>query len=237
MGHANLVLLGRRPPRVPEASAIRALEAQGARVEAVSLDVADLAALRAAFARVGRHPATRYAAIVHCAGVLDDALLADQSWPRFAGVMSPKIAGAANLDALTRDRTLDFFVLFSSSSSLLGSPGQANYAAANAWMDALAHRRRAEGLARHRDQLGTPGASVGMAARLDEATRRRQAEWGLGVIPLDEGLKALASPAGPRRDPGRRPPHRLADPPSLPSASTAALVRGHARRNGGDHGS
>jgi acyl carrier protein len=122
--------------------------------------------------------------------VLRDALLADQSWPRFAEVMGPKIKGAANLDTLTRARALDFFVLFSSGSSLLGSPGQLNYSAANAWMDALAHRRRGDGLCATAINWG-PWGEVGMAAGLDEATRRRQAARGLGVIPPPEGFLAL----------------------------------------------
>jgi NAD(P)-dependent dehydrogenase (short-subunit alcohol dehydrogenase family) len=148
------------------------MEAQGARVEAVTADVADLGALRAVFAHVDADlPPLR--GIVHCAGVLDDALLADQSWPRFTQVMGPKIGGASNLDALTRERALDFFVLFSSGSSLLGSPGQANYAAANAWMDALSHRRRAEGL---------PATAVSwvLGARSEwprDWTRPRAADW------------------------------------------------------------
>jgi acyl transferase domain-containing protein len=188
-GARNLALVGRRAPAAPEAIAIQALEVQGVRVLTVAVDVADRVALKAAFARVDATlPPLR--GVVHCAGVIDDGLLADQTWDRFAGVMAPKLGGAANLDALTRERELDFFVLFSSSASLLGSPGQANYAAANAWMDALAHRRRSEGLAATAINWGAWG-EVGMAARLDEATRRRKGEWGAGVIPLQDGLAAL----------------------------------------------
>ena len=188
-GARHLVLMGRRPPSPETLAAIRALEANGARTLALAVDVADLAALRSAFAQVdAAMPPLR--GLVHCAGELDDALLADQTWPRFARVMGPKIKGAANLDALTRERALDFFVLFSSSASLLGSPGQANYAAANAWMDALAHRRRGQGLPATAINWGAWG-EVGMAARLDEAHRRRQTGWGSGTIPVQEGLKAL----------------------------------------------
>jgi NAD(P)-dependent dehydrogenase (short-subunit alcohol dehydrogenase family) len=188
-GARSLILLGRHAPSGESAAAIQAMEAQGARVEAVAADVADLGALRAVFAHVDADlPPLR--GIVHCAGVLDDALLAEQSWPRFAQVMGPKIGGASNLDALTRERALDFFVLFSSGSSLLGSPGQANYAAANAWMDALSHRRRAEGLPATAVNWGA-WSDVGMAAGLDEATRRRAAARGLGVIPTPDGFLAL----------------------------------------------
>ncbi|HEY6552534.1 MAG TPA: SDR family NAD(P)-dependent oxidoreductase, partial [Vicinamibacteria bacterium] len=188
-GAKNLVLVGRRAPDAAATTAIQALEALGTRVEAMPADVADLAALRAVFAHIDAAlPPLR--GIVHCAGVLSDALLADQSWPRFAEVMGPKIKGAANLDTLTRARALDFFVLFSSGSSLLGSPGQLNYSAANAWMDALAHRRRGDGLCATAINWG-PWGEVGMAAGLDEATRRRQAARGLGVIPPPEGFLAL----------------------------------------------
>jgi NAD(P)-dependent dehydrogenase (short-subunit alcohol dehydrogenase family) len=188
-GARSLVLLGRSAPSPEAAAAIRGLEAQGAHVESVPADIADRSALQAVFARVdATRPPLR--GIVHCAGVLDDALLPDQSWARFARVMGPKVRGTAHLDALTRDLTLDFFVLFSSGSSLLGSPGQANYAAANAWMDALAHRRRAEGLPATAINWGAWG-EVGMAAGLDDATRRAQAARGLGSIPTQGGFLAL----------------------------------------------
>ncbi|MFY0578801.1 KR domain-containing protein [Cystobacter fuscus] len=84
--------------------------------------------------------------VLHCAGVLDDGILEQQELSRFREVLTPKIQGAWNLHALTRDEPLDFFVLYSSMSALLGMPGQGNYAAANAAMDALAHHRRQQGL-------------------------------------------------------------------------------------------
>ena len=83
--------------------------------------------------------------VIHAAGVLDDGMLGQQDWSRFAKVMAPKVEGSWNLHMLTRDLPLDFFVVFSSSASLLGSPGQGNYAAANAFMDALAHHRQRRG--------------------------------------------------------------------------------------------
>ena len=188
-GARSLMLVGRQPPSAAAIAAIQSLEALGARVEVASADVADVSALSGVFGRLdAAQPPLR--GIVHCAGVLDDALLAHQSWSRFARVMSPKIRGAANLDALTRERALDFFVLFSSGSSLLGSPGQANYAAANAWLDAFAVRRRSLGLPATAINWGA-WSEVGMAAGLDEALRRRQAARGLQMIPTDEGFLAL----------------------------------------------
>src|SRR5207302_10199578 len=82
--------------------------------------------------------------IIHSAGVLDDGVILQQDRERFAAVMRPKVDGAWNLHSQTLNAELDFFVLFSSAASMLGSPGQSNHAAANAFLDMLAHRRRTE---------------------------------------------------------------------------------------------
>src|SRR6266571_316995 len=92
--------------------------------------------------------------IIHAAGVLDDGVLLEQTPERFERVLAPKVRGSWNLHLLTQEMPLDFFVLFSSAASLLGSPGQGNYAAANAFLDALAHHRRME---------GRPGVSINWA--------------------------------------------------------------------------
>ena len=84
--------------------------------------------------------------IVHSAGVLDDDTLLKLNWERFSKVMAPKIDGSWNLYQLTKNLRLDFFVLFSSLASVFGNAGQGNYAAANAFLDALAHHRRNLGL-------------------------------------------------------------------------------------------
>jgi acyl carrier protein len=128
--------------------------------------------------------------LVHAAGVLDDGLLLHQEWSRFVTVMAPKIDGAWNLHALTLDRPLDFFVLFSSMASLLGSPSQGNYAAANAFLDALAHHRRAQGRPALSINWGA-WADVGMASRLSRQEQRRFTEQGLGLIESEQGKKIL----------------------------------------------
>jgi acyl carrier protein len=104
--------------------------------------------------------------------------------------MAPKVAGTLYLDEQTRDLSLDFFVCFSSATSVLGASGQSNYSAANAFLDAFAHHRASRGLAATAINWG-PGADVGMAARLDERDRLRQQRMGWDSIPLDAGFAIL----------------------------------------------
>jgi acyl carrier protein len=127
--------------------------------------------------------------VVHLAGVLDDALLSQQSVERFRTTMAPKAFGAYHLDRLTRDDELDFFILSSSVSSLFGSPGQANYATANALLDGLVAQRRAIGLPATGVNFG-PWAQGGMASS-EAATANISAQ---GLIPLEPSaaLSALA---------------------------------------------
>jgi myxalamid-type polyketide synthase MxaB len=121
--------------------------------------------------------------IVHAAGVLDDGILEKQTADRFARVMAPKVRGAWELHLQTQTLPLDFFVCFSSLASLLGSAGQGNYAAANAFLDALAHHRRARGLTALSINWG-PWADAGMAAHLQS---RLQAH-GEGMIDPAQGV-------------------------------------------------
>src|SRR5262249_6600486 len=100
--------------------------------------------------------------IFHLAGILDDGIIAQQTADRFARVMAPKASGAWNLHQQSLKHQLDFFVLFSSASGVLGTPGQANYAAANAFLDSLAQMRRGMGLCAHSIQWG-PWAGTGMS--------------------------------------------------------------------------
>ena len=165
-GARHLVLMGRSEPREEALEAIRELEQEGCRVEVVRGDVSCPTDVSRVLERVGQTlPPLR--GIVHAAGVLDDGILAQQTWDRLVRVMAPKVAGAVNLQRLVDGTPLDFFVLFSSASALLGSPGQANYVAANAFLDALAHHRHLRGLPAVSINWG-PWSGGGMAA----ATRR-----------------------------------------------------------------
>ena len=167
-GARHIVLVGRRAPGAEARRRLETLIAAGTDVRVVAADIAQSqGAERAVAAADG---AARLRGIVHAAGVLDDGMLLRQTRERFAAVMSGKAQGAIQLDWLTRGRDLDFFVLLSSAAALLGSPGQGNYAAANAVLDALAAERRRIGETALSTAWG-PWAETGMAARLAEAQR------------------------------------------------------------------
>ena len=181
-GVRRLVLVGRRGPDAPGVGALVAELAQlGARARVVACDVADYHAVAAVIAGIPVEYPLR--GVIHAAGVVDDGVLATLSPARVDTVFGPKVDGALNLHELTRDIELDMFVLFSSAAGVLGSPGQGNYAAANAFLDGLACQRRAVGL---------PGVSLawglwagGMAAELVEAGGGR---GGLRPLSLVEGM-------------------------------------------------
>ena len=146
-GAMHLALISRRgQPSPRDLSLIERMRARGVLVVTLSADVADAKILGAALRRLN-NSAPPLRGVFHAAMVLRDRLLAEMTEEDLQAVLAPKITGAWNLHLQTREMPLDCFVLFSSLSSLIGSPGQANYAAANAFLDALAHHRRAEGLA------------------------------------------------------------------------------------------
>ncbi|MEV0221365.1 type I polyketide synthase [Streptomyces sp. NPDC050704] len=195
-GARRLLLLSRRGPEAPGAAELEAdLRASGAvDVATVSCDTADRDALRAVLAGLDRPPTV----IVHTAGVLDDGLAARLTDEQLHRVLRPKVDGAAHLDALTRELGHDpaLFVLFSSASGFTGNPGQANYAAANTYLDALAAHRRAEGLAGTSLLWGAWEQAGGMTAGLSDTDQRRMARSGLLALTPDHGLALFDTALG-----------------------------------------
>ncbi|NES15052.1 MULTISPECIES: SDR family NAD(P)-dependent oxidoreductase, partial [Micromonospora] len=199
-GAAHLVLLGRRVPAV-EPAPLAALRERGVRLRCLAVDVTDGDALAAVLAGLaGELPPL--AGVVHAAGVVDDAALAEQDWDRFRRVLDPKVRGGWHLHRATEGLDLDFFVLFSAFGALVGSAGQANYLAANAFLDALARHRRARGLPATSVCWG-PWAQAGMA--VDQEVLGRLAALGLDALPTAEALAALGTlltpPAGEPTEP------------------------------------
>ena len=195
-GARHLALLGRRPPSASAQQAIAALARAGASVHVAQVDVARREALAAELATItATMPPLR--GVVHAAAVLADHTALALRPAHFTAVFAPKARGAWNLHTLTADRPLDFFVLYSSFAAALGSPGQANYAAANAFLDALAA---------HRDHLGLPALSVqwgpfsevGLAAA-DTLRGSRLADRGVASLTPADGLAALARLLGDPR--------------------------------------
>lgn len=188
-GAKHVVLMGRREPAAEAAEVIDAMREQGVCVAAVQGDVASRDSLDAALAQIpAGFPPLR--GIIHAAGVLADGVMFDMDLARLDKALSPKVEGSWNLHAATLDAPLDFFVLFSSIAGVLGSPGQANYAAGNAFLDALADYRRCQGRPALSIQWG-PWADSGMAA---QAGRSDQiAARGMDLIPPDKGLEALGA--------------------------------------------
>ncbi|WP_399345316.1 SDR family NAD(P)-dependent oxidoreductase [Umezawaea sp. Da 62-37] len=217
-GVTRLLLVGRRQVEV---------SIPGAHVDVVACDVTDRDALAALLAAIpAEHPLT---AVVHAAGVLADGLLEDTDAERADLVLRPKADAALHLHELTRDLDLAAFVLFSSAAGVFGSPGQSAYAAANSFLDALAHHRRAEGLPAQSLAWGTWDVDEGVVGDLDPAQRERLRRFG-GPLSPEEGLElfdtALAD-GSPLLVPARLAlPKGSADdvPPLL-----RALVRGPAR--------
>jgi myxalamid-type polyketide synthase MxaB len=186
-GAQHLVLVGRSGPSDAIREVLQELEEAGARVVVAAADVAREDQIARVIDEVRREgPPLR--GVVHAAGVLDDGILTQQTRERFERVMTPKVDGAWNLHRLTQDDELDFFMLFSSGASVLGSPGQANYVAANEFLDALAHYRRAAGLPATSINWGA-WAEVGLAAREDRA--RHLSNQGLVAFTPEQGARLL----------------------------------------------
>jgi acyl transferase domain-containing protein/acyl carrier protein len=170
-GARHLVLLGRSTPSVEARSAIDEIRSLGATVVMSATDVSQRDQVAAVLGMIAdTMPPLR--GIMHAAGVVDDGMLLHQTWERFADVLAPKVQGTLNLQELTRDTSLDFFVMFGSIASVFGSPSQSAYAAGNAFLDVFAARRNAMGMPALSVNWGA-WAGSGMAARVEQSGRKR----------------------------------------------------------------
>ncbi len=183
-GAQHIALLARREPNAAEREAITRLQAQGGNVQLLRADVQDPDAAGAALDEL-RQNGLPLAGVFHLAGVLDDALLTRQTPESLDRVLAPKVAGAWNLHTATLADPLEYFVLYSSAAATFGSPGQANHAAANLFMDALAKYRIGLGRCATSINWG-PWSDVGAAAARDVAKRSDLA--GVESLCPDEGL-------------------------------------------------
>ncbi|MFC5918139.1 SDR family NAD(P)-dependent oxidoreductase [Streptomyces pulveraceus] len=231
-GVRELVLVSRRGPAADGMAEVqRELTEAGATVEVLACDAAD----RDALAQVldGR----RLTGVVHAAGVLDDGVLESLDASRLDKVLRPKVDAAWNLHELTRDLDLSAFVVFSSAAGVFGNAGQGNYAAANAFLDALAQARRAEGLPGLSLAWGLWAEASAMTAGLGESDRQRIARLGAEALSETEGLELLDRALAGDQDGGLLVPVRLnlpalrtlADSGRLP-ALLSGLVRTRSRR-------
>ena len=189
LGAGDIVLTSRRAPDADAQRVIEEItERSRCRIHTFAADVGDESEVAALLDRI-RAELPPLAGVAHLAGVLDDALLSQQSLERFRTVLAPKAFGACHLDRLTKDDDLDFFIVSSSVSSLFGSPGQSNYATANGLLDGLVAQRRAKGLPATGINFG-PWAEGGMAS--SEAARANLGAQGLMALEPSAALSALA---------------------------------------------
>ncbi|MEM6751604.1 MAG: SDR family NAD(P)-dependent oxidoreductase [Cyanobacteria bacterium P01_E01_bin.35] len=186
-GARHLVLVGRSGAKDALRSHLRELELAATNVLVYKADVSEVDSIARVLSDI-EQSLPPLQGIIHSVGVLDDGVLQQQTWEKFARVMAPKVQGAWNLHNLTLHKPLDFFVLFSSAASLIGSPGQANHSAANAFLDALAY---------YRQSMGLPGLSInwGAVAEIGAAAKRQADERvekkGMGAIRPQQVLEAL----------------------------------------------
>ncbi|WP_405084868.1 SDR family NAD(P)-dependent oxidoreductase [Microbispora sp. NBC_01389] len=220
-GARHLLLLSRRGSGAPGAGELAAgLAEAGASVTFAACDASDRGELERVLAGLD-HPLT---AVIHAAGVVDDGVIESLTPERIDTVFAAKVDAAVNLHELTRDADLSAFVLFSSAAGTFGGPGQGNYAAANAFLDALAVRRRAAGLPATSLAWGVWAEAGGMAGRAGEAGGRGRMARS-GVLPMSAELGLALFDAAVARDDAVLVPIRL----DLGEVSSS-LLRGMTRR-------
>ncbi len=189
-GVRDLLLVSRRGPDAPGAAELQAeLTGLGARVRVEACDVADRGQLVRLIASIGEDRAL--SGVVHAAGVLDDGVVGSLSAERLERVLAAKVDAAWHLHELTKAMGLRAFVLYSSAAGVCGSPGQANYAAANAFLDTLAEYRRERGLAGLSIAWGLWEQPSEMTGRMGGADLARMKRMGMGALSAGEGLELL----------------------------------------------
>ncbi|HEY0138533.1 MAG TPA: type I polyketide synthase, partial [Nannocystis sp.] len=192
-GARHLVLVGRREPDGAGARMVTELREAGVDVKTALVDITSATAVDAMIRGLaGEMPPLR--GVFHLAAVLADATVRGMTPERLDRVLAPKVLGAWNLHQATRDLGLTAFVMFSSIASLLGAPGQANYAAANAFLDALAHHRRARGepgLALNWGPWGADDGAAGLARNLGKEDLARWQAAGVEMLGADAGMAWL----------------------------------------------
>jgi acyl transferase domain-containing protein/short-subunit dehydrogenase/acyl carrier protein len=189
-GARQLLLVSRSGAAADGAEELQAeLEELGASTTIAACDVSDRKALKKLLGSIpAEHP---LGAVVHCAGVLADATVESLDTEQVDRVFAPKVDAAQNLHELTADADLSAFVLYSSAAGALGGPGQGNYAAANVFLDTLAQRRKAEGLAATSIAWGPWQRDGGMVAGLSEADLARMRRGGIETLSDERGLALL----------------------------------------------
>ncbi|MGP4002628.1 type I polyketide synthase [Streptomyces sp. 8N706] len=186
-GVRHLLLVSRSGPKAPGVGELREeLAAYGAEVAVRACDVADREAVESVVGSVSAaHPLT---AVIHTAGVLDDGVVTSLTPGRLSAVLRPKVDAAWNLHEATKDLDLAAFVLYSSISGVVGSPGQGNYAAGNVFLDALASHRAGQGLPAQSLAWGAWAQGGGMTAALSDADMQRMASYGTVPLSPERGL-------------------------------------------------
>jgi NAD(P)-dependent dehydrogenase (short-subunit alcohol dehydrogenase family) len=214
-GVRHLLLASRKGSAASAAdSLVRELEELGADVTLAACDVSDRAALQALLDAIpAQHPLN---AVVHTAGALEDGLLEALTPERIARVFAPKLDAAVHLHELTREQDLAAFVTFSSAAGVLGSPGQANYAAANSFLDALAQHRRAQGLPAASLAWGLWAERSALTRHLTDIDAARMQQSGLRALSSEQGLTLFDAAL------------RRADAALVPATFEPAVLRAHA---------
>ena len=182
----NLVLVSRSKPSSEIQNQIQTWQTQGINVLVTHVDIADFHSLQSLFSQI-ESSLPPLQGIIHCAGVIHDRILMKLSPESFKLVMQPKVQGAWNLHQLTLNKSLDFFLLFSSVASLLGSPGQGNYSAANAFLDAIAA---------YRHSLNLPALSINWGAfdiGMAQSQHHSLTAMGIDLLSADEGIDLLGN--------------------------------------------